>query len=255
MRLDFFSFGVPAQSFAEEIWYGTAVIFLIAHTIYAVNKIIWCSLRENGQFSTIYGSIRRFFETYVRCFCIGYIPLVFLTSFLPEDVHYPWFLQDFSWFEMIVFVFTLYPILFSAFLIVLIFLQRCIITCYRALKIKPIVKPKKNARFWQTEQMSTTLTLYTVFRYFASVMWECCYWLALVVLLVTLGDIVVFVLYVFLQPTMTLTDILHEMLKSTCFFGSGLMLATTYYLAFSVIAQHLFGVLWWYLRLHVPKKT
>jgi len=175
----------------EQIYFTTMAIFLIAYTIYAVNQIAWFSLRKNGYCSTIHGSIRRFIETCVWCLYAGLIPFVFLTSFLPSNnLFYPWYFDEFSWDMrgMPILFLGLYwsSIMFSSCLVPLILVQRLIITCRRSAANKPIGKPEDNVRFWQSPDASMPISLYSIARKFASIIWEFCYWFAILVLLFTI---------------------------------------------------------------------
>jgi len=246
--------------FSERLYYSMVVVFLIAYTVYGVNKVIWFAFRKNRYGSAIYGSIRRFLTTYVWCLYIGFVPFVFLTSLLPSNSpFYPWYFNEFSWNmhlrDMAMLVFCLYcsSIMLSSCLVPLIPVQRLIITCHRVATHKPIGKPEANVQFWQFAEAPVPVTLYSILRYFVSTIREVGYWFAILILLITIP-----VINMSIQPSAVGN---HG--NGWAAMGAAIMIVTFAYfvivaiccLAFSIIVRRLFGVISLLTRRTLPRST
>jgi len=214
------------------LFYFVSVSLLTVYTVYAVNKIIWFTLRKNGYASAIYGSIRRFLQTYVWCLYVGGIPCFWISCvffyFSPRD-------------PMGTFIsgLCLFAILFSSYLIPLIFFQRLAFTCYLTATNKPIGKPEDNARFWQYTETSMSTTLYAIVCYFTSIIWKFCYWIAMVILLSTVFVCVIYA-WLSLSHDKILVGDLQGVAERSLFFGNLFIHISICYLAFSIILQSLF---------------
>ena len=192
---------ISNQGFSEGLYYMMAAIFLLAYSIYVVNKIIWFSLWKNGYCSVVYGRIRRFFVTYVWCYCFGIIPFHFLAVFLSGV-----FVE--SIIDMTSFLWSLFitSVSFSFFLIPLILIQRFIIVFYRIVVKKPIGSLEDNAQFWQFRNVTSSVIFSPIIlRYFVSMIGEFCYWFAVVVFVLTTCIFVTFVWY-FTENTVPMSD-------------------------------------------------
>jgi len=254
----YFFFSGGREQFSIKFWHAMTSFLLIAYTIYAVNKIIWFSLRNNGSFSAIYGSIRRFLETYVWCLYISFIPCYILDSFLhsvnfSSPSGFPFVLWDMEKMAFFVFGLYLFSVRFSLCLVALILVQRLAVTCYRTVMKKSIGKPENNIRFWQAAEISTPITFHSVAYHFISVAWELCYWLAMVVLCS-----LVFVCAVFVHTWLFRNQYPMNAIRGS--FGSLLVLydlifVVICYLAFSTVVQKLFSTLWQSVRLCFTKKA
>ena len=266
-----FLFGGLTHKFSYEVYFRMIIIFLIAYTFYAINKIIWFSLRKNGYCSAIYGSIRRFFETYVWCLYIGFIPFCFLIALLPSvflrpgNVSYVIYTNGFPGFPAWVtwwrwnaevagsFLLDLYclSIVFSSYLAVLILIQRFIFACHQAATDRPIGKQEDNVRFWQST--ATPITLYTIFRYFAFTIGDFCYWFAMVLVLPI-------ALYTFMYDWRSSAtgngngNGMGAMVGAMYLIAFALFFCVTiFYLAFSIIMRRLFSVIRKCMRLCFAK--
>ena len=240
----FFTLGLYSKSellfswngeFSAEVCRTIMVVFLIAYTMYAANKSFWFSLRKNGYFSAVYGSIRRFFETYARCLYIGFIPFCFLAPLSPRNVS--WDIDAMANYAFLLYGFLIW---FSMYLIVLILAQRFIVSCYRVATKKPIGKPEDNARFWQTTKTVTPVTPRTIFRPFALIIWEFGYWIAMVVLLPAVFYLAACAGYLGPVPTTEQGLSVHFIIM----LSTGPFLCIACYLAFSIILQSLFRAVW-----------
>ena len=246
------------STFSELHYSRVAIVFLTVYTVYAANKIIWFSLRKNRYCSVIYGCVRRFFDTYVRCFCIGFVPFCVLDSIFFYDTmgtaFNPKYFSFWNIQEMISVGVGFYvlSIVLSSFLVALISAQRLIIACYPAITKKPIGKIEDNASFWRHTVVSAPVTFYVIIHYFALIIWEFCYRIAMFILFLTPWFLVSYTWY-FLY-TKRLPDVFDASGWLPIIFGILLHIAVCY-LAFSIIMRRLFGVITLFIQRSLRQST
>ena len=189
-----FLFSVPQgyqPKFEESLYLQSVAFFLILYTIYQVNKIIGFSLRKNRHFLSIYGGIHRFFVTYTWCLYICIIPFCFLDpinfGFFDNFARVLKYYGSLNSEVLKILARDLYAMsmVLTFYLIMLILLQRLMVTCYLAMKNKPMGKHKKNALFWQSTEASILITRYASIRCFIERLGKFCYWFALNILTTT----------------------------------------------------------------------
>ena len=240
-------------SFDEKLYYMTMVVFFVAYTIYAVSKIIWFSLRKNSYCSAIYGSIRRFFETYVLCFYVVFIPFCLMKFCIADFYGNSMFMRN----DVKLFAaFFSHAFFVTSYLMPLILTQRVIIMCYQLAANKPIGKREDKARYWRTTEAITSTTLYSVVCFSASLLWEICYWYAMMVLLPTICALILYIWFVLhgdIQPMYGPKQIVNGFGFQA--FVLPFIYFYAYFLAFNIFMRSLFSVLRQALRLSVSQKT
>ena len=245
--------GRQRDSFSEEFYYLAMVVLFAAYTIYTANKIFWFVLRKNGYCSAIYGSIRRFCETYFWCFFIVFIPFCFL-KFYFGDFYVDSMIErnDVRYFDAL----FRHANAVNLYLVPLILALRVIITCHRLTTNKPIGKPEDNARIWQTTEAITSITIYTIVSYFISLLRDFCYRAAMLVLLSTICVLLLYV-WLSLRGDIKPTTGPEQLFYSFGFrvFVLSFIFLFVYFLAFSTIMRGLFSVLWQGVRLCASKKA
>jgi len=199
--------------------------------MYAANKIFWFSLRKNRYCSAIYGSIRRFFETYVWCFSI-----ILVLSFcgILYSAYHSEYLSFWNTQEMARYgsAYSSVFLVLCSCLIALILAQRLIFAYFIG---NPKI-PKDNARFWQYTEAYTSMSFYVFTHFCALAIWEFCYRIAMFVLFLTPWFLVSFGWAV------------------PIFFGELLHIVVCY-LAFSFVVRSLFGMVALLTRRTLPRST